>query len=68
MYWKFIPEVGIQFANLLANEKLARVAEKISQKLLTNSKPGNTDQIHAASSLLRQPCFALTKRNKDIFF
>jgi hypothetical protein len=39
-----MPEVGEKFANLVANEKLARLADELSQTFLTNKKePGNID-------------------------
>jgi hypothetical protein len=46
-YWSFIPENGLEIANLLANEKQARLADEISPTLLTNKKRGNIDYIHA---------------------
>jgi hypothetical protein len=42
--WSFITEVGVQFTNLSANGKQARLEEEISQTALTNRKPGITDK------------------------
>jgi hypothetical protein len=38
-----MPEIGVEFANLLANEKQVRLADEISLTLLTNKKSGNID-------------------------
>jgi hypothetical protein len=40
-YWSFMPEISVEFANLLANEMQARLADEISPTLLTNKKPGD---------------------------